>query len=277
MKKQQILIGLAAFLLSAGAMLTSVPTIEASARRVDYIGYVDSSEKPIIDGSIDSIWEDAGTLATSNGYASVLWSESGIYYLAYVYDNNICAKDTCAFWISEDYSLNNTWLEYYSGGGGYDEDGKDGAYYVKVSAEGEMTASCTKSEKYSQIECAVSQDKGYWVAEIFVPQIGETTRLAEHERIGFEFTIDGYDSVDDRSVSRSKWMSNNNWPYSKDHTALGKLVLSKSNENVPVSSENISTEEVSSSSCASVISSNVVLVGCIGALCLFMKKKPINL
>ena len=160
MKKQQILIGLAAFLLSAGAMVTSVPTLEASARRVDYIGYVDSSEKPIIDGTIDKIWEGAGTLATSNGYASVLWNEAGIYYLAYVYDNSICAKDSCAFWISEDYSLNNTWIEYYSGGGGYDEDGKSGAYYVKVSAEGEMTASCTKSEKYNQIEQIIKNAKG---------------------------------------------------------------------------------------------------------------------
>ena len=281
MKKQKILVGLAALLLSAGVMLTTLPTIEASARRVDYIGYVASSEKPIIDGTIDKIWEDAGTLATSNGYASVLWNEAGIYYLAYVYDNSICAKDSCAFWISEDYSLNNTWIEYYSGGGGYDENGKSGAYYVKVTAEGEMTASCTKSEKYEQIEYSASQNKGYWVAEIFVPHIGEKTRLAEHERIGFEFTIDGYDSVDDRSVSRSKWMSNNNWPYSKDHTALGKLVLSKSNEDMPTVDENdveiTSTNDSGSSSCGSVISSNVILVGCIGALCLFIGKKSMDI
>lgn len=276
MKKQKILIGLVALLLSSGAMLTSIPTIEASARRVDYIGYVSSSEKPIIDGTIDTIWEDAGSLATSNGYASVLWNESGIYYLAYVYDNSICAKDSCAFWICEDYSLNNAWIEYYSGGGGYDEDGKSGAYYVKVTAGGEITASCTKSEKYQQIESAVSQGKGYWVVEIFVPHIGEKTRLAEHERIGFEFTIDGYDSMNDPSVSRSKWMSNNNWPYSTDHTALGKLVLSKSNEEVAVApktdSEITSTSDKNSGSCGSVISSNIALVSGLGALCLFIKK-----
>ena len=275
MKKQKILIGLTALLLSAGAMLTSMPTIEASARRVDYIGYVSSSEKPIIDGTIDAIWEDAGTLATSNGYASVLWNESGIYYLAYVYDNSICAKDSCAFWISEDYSLNNAWIEYYSGGGGYDADGKSGAYYVKITAEGELDASCTKSEKYGQIEYSVSQNKGYWVAEIFVPHIGESTRLAEHERIGFEFTIDGYDSINDHSVSRSKWMSNNNWPYSTDHTALGKLVLSKSNEEVATVAEMKADEEVNSSSCSSVVSTNVVLLSCAGAVCIFIKKKKL--
>ena len=271
MKKQKILMGLAAFLLFVGVTTMSLPTIEASARRVDYIGYVSSSEKPVIDGAIDEIWKDAGTLATSNGYASVLWNESGIYYLAYVYDNSICAKDSCAFWISEDYSLNNAWLEYYSNGGGYDEDGKSGAYYVKVTAGGEMSASCTKSDKYEQIEYAVTQNKGYWVAEIFVPHIGEQTRLAEHERIGFEFTIDGYDSMNDYSVSRSKWMSNNNWPYSKDHTALGKLVLSKSNEDVATDSEINEQEEVNNSSCNSVVS-NVALVSCLGVLCLFIKK-----
>ena len=102
MKKQKILIGLAALFLSAGVMMANLPTIGASARRVDYIGYIDSSEKPIIDGTIDAIWKDAGTLATSSGYASVLWNETGLYYFAYVYDNSICAKDSCAFWICED-------------------------------------------------------------------------------------------------------------------------------------------------------------------------------
>ena len=270
MKKQKILIGLAALFLSAGVMMTP-RMIEASARRVDYIAYVSPSERPIIDGTIDEIWKDAGTLATSNGYASVLWNESGIYYLAYVYDNSICAKDSCAFWISEDYSLNNAWIEYYSGGGGYDEDGKSGAYYVKVTADGEMSASCTKSEKYGQIEYSATQNRGYWVAEIFVPHIGEKTRLAEHERIGFEFTIDGYDSIDDRSVSRSKWMSNNNWPYSKDHTALGKLVLSKSNEDV-ATGEMKENKEENGTSCASSLSSSFVLVSSAAVLCLFIKK-----
>ena len=110
-----------------------------------------------------------------------------------------------------------------------------------------------------------------------MPHMGEKTRLAEHERIGFEFTIDGYDSMNDHSASRSKWMSNNNWPYSTDHTALGKLVLSKSKEEVDAApktdSEITSTSDKDSGSCGSVISSNIALVSCLGALCLLAKKR----
>lgn len=292
MKKKTIFIGLAALLLSMGSMVKISPEIEASARRVDYVGYVSSSEKPVIDGTIDEIWKDAGRLVTSQGYASVLWNESGIYYLAYVYDNYICSKDSCTFWISEDYYLSNLWLEYYSADGGYQADGKSGAYYVTMSANGAMSASCTDSNKYKAIKYASSKNSGYWIAEIFVPRMGTKTRLAEYERIGFEFTIDGYDSNYDSSVSRSKWMSNNNWPYNTNHTALGKLVLSKSNEDAdiefaeelvleedqnacvtPINKTNLLATAKESDSCSSSIVGSIGLGGLLGGFFVLIKKK----
>ena len=288
MKKKGIVIA-CAMVLAIGSMAFTMTCIEASARRVDYVGYVAETDKPVIDGKIDDVWMDAGTLSTSQGYASVLWNETGIYYLAYVYDNSITSKDSCTFWICEDYYLNNAWLEYFSGGGGYDEDGKSGAYFVNATANGIITASCTGSDKYQDIQGAVAQERGYWVAELFVPQMGEKTRLADNERIGFEFTIDSYDSEQDTRASRSKWMSNHNWPHETDHTALGKLVLSKSNEeetSVQVISEDVIAPETApnnikpvsaksnenvANGCKAVASSSALVGIC--ALALYFKKR----
>ena len=70
-------------------------------------------------------------------------------------------------------------------------------------------------------------------------------------------------------------MSNNNWPYSTDHTALGKLVLSKSNEDtLAVDERDIETTSVNDKSNASLSSviSSVAFVSCLGALCLIKKR-----
>lgn len=298
MRKKIVVFAALAIVFAAGSFAVVTPSVEASARRVDYIAYVEENDAPVIDGTIDDVWKDAGTLQTNAansvfGYATVLWNEDGMYYLGYVNDSTICNKDACAFWISEDYELNNRWLEYpfYTNQDfGYAADGKAGAYSIMVHPNGTAEISCTASEKYSDIQVAASKDEksGAWIAEVFVPHIGEKTVLAEYKKIGFEFSIDNYDSTSDTSASTVKWMWNYNWPYRTNYTALGKLILSKANEEtsaaavaepeVEEKTENViptaatGSETTEESGCGSTIAT-VGIGAILGGVFVFFKKK----
>lgn len=259
------------------------PSLEASATKVDYVGYVDEAEAPVIDGTVDEVWNDASQLYTSSGYASVLWNEDGLYYLATVWDSTMCSKDMCAFWISEDYNLNKRWIEWYypSNECTYDADGKSGAYYVQVFSNGDYNVSCNGSEKYADVEIAVTRNEraNEWIVEVYVPHMGENTLLKENSRVGFEFSIDDYDSIFDTRASTSKWMSHHNWPYRENYTALGKIILCKSDETAVVDTMEETNDGVTTNalmqaggSCNSSIAT-VGIGAILGGLFVFVKKK----
>lgn len=293
MKKKIAIVAALATIFAAGITATT-PNVEASARRVDYVGYVEETDAPVIDGVVDDVWKDASQLYTNRagstyGYSSVLWNEDGMYYLATVWDDSICAKDTCAFWISENYDLDNRWLEYFfSGDYGYDADGAKGAYSVQVHADGKYEVSCTKSEKYSEVKIGVKThpQQGVWYAEIFIPHVGAKTILQKGSRVGFEFSIDGYDSILDRSASTVKWGWNFNWPYRTNYTSLGMIVLSKEGDGeyeIPDTEKDESSDDIlilgdkillakESSGCGSTIAT-VGIGAALGGLLVVLKKK----
>lgn len=293
MKKKFAILATLATVFTIGSLAVTTPFVKASATRVDYVGYVDEADAPVIDGVVDEVWKDASKLYTktgaSFGYASVLWNEDGMYYLGTVWDSTICSKDMCAFWISEDYNLNKRWIEWYypSSECTYDADGKSGAYYVQVFANGEYYLSCNGSEKCADVQVAVTKDEkaGEWIAEIYIPHMGDNTLLKEHGRVGFEYSIDDYDSDDDSKASVVKWMWQHSWPYRTNYTALGKIILCKSDESstentydtertaAPVNNDGISsqTQETGGSCNASI--ATVGIGALLGGVSVCVKKR----
>ena len=115
--------------------------------------------------------------------------------------------------------------------------------------------------------------------------MGEKTILQKGSRVGFEFSIDGYDSNRDNSASTVKWGWNMNWPYTTNYTALGMIVLSKEGQEdyiipdtedkeddgvIVLNDKGLLTTQMGG--CGSVVTT--IGVGAVlGGLLVFMKKK----
>lgn len=157
------------------------------------IGYLEKEYAPSIDGSIDSVWEDATTLYIDNveadegkhvdgaAWTKVFWNEDGLYFLARIEDDTLTNSDRLNIWVSERYTTEKK---------GYSSNKKDGNYCVSISASNEYFY-------YSGVNLSDCLQKGVttfdggYIVEAFVPTIGEKG-LAEGVEIGLDFSIDYY-------------------------------------------------------------------------------------
>ena len=188
------------------------------------VRYVDTNKAPLIDGEIDDVWSNAIPFVVSKVYdnkggigeseinhftssqVQVLWNETGLYYLAHIYDFNITELDRCNIWVSEVYS--NVTSHYSASASA-------GNYAICVNPDG-LNLLYTGIDVSRYWTVATKKYKDYmYVVEIFMPVIG-TNSLKEGNKIGLDISVDFYNSTTNRDVCINWWANGKYWLYVKD-------------------------------------------------------------
>ncbi|GEM_PF-5477243 len=177
-----------------------------------YAAYVDDTTKPIIDGNVDDVWESTAKMVTLNeiddpkwdayGYISVLWSDTGLYYLAAVKDNTVVYNadgvgDRANFYVSETFGGTNAPTTFPTN---TDLMGEYKPYSITVGAGGKLIGKEGKSY-YTSLPvlnadgvqyAAKAYSDGYYV-EAYVPYfaLNSTTAVVGHV-MGLSASIDNY-------------------------------------------------------------------------------------
>ncbi len=153
---------------------------------------------PVIDGTIDAIWETTEAQYTTDtsydvdgeatGYTKILWDESALYFLAVVNDTTPveASDESCTngvnFWVSE----NNTKADTF------DSDIGDYLYFIASNGIDQLQADklyIDNATPYqSALKAVVSTDEGY-VVEVKIPSCAKLTYAAGHI-IGYTCSID---------------------------------------------------------------------------------------
>ena len=205
-----------------------------------------AGQTPNIDGSIDNVWESTQKIHTlghitsenqAQGYVSVLWNETGLYFLGVIYDDTISENDMVNFWLNEDYGKTN-WTEsrFYNNlsvvSDGY-VDSKyprsitEGAYSINIRRNAEIVyyAGYDVNQTDGLIKAVSSFEtdgkKGY-VVEIYMPVQTDDKKFCAGDVIGINVSIDDYFSEGDRQYYCNIADSGNYWT---DPSALTQMKL----------------------------------------------------
>ena len=167
------------------------------------IVYVALEDAPNIDAKVDKVWDNVSAFYAENiyndnvktpfseefSYLKVMWNETGLYFLGYVYDSKVVSTDRFNIWFSEVYT-NVT--------GAYSTDPSDGNYAICVNPRGEnLLYTNMNVSQYWTVDTREIQD-GY-IVEIFMPKLGNVD-LQEGNLVGLDLSVDYY-SVEDYEVS----------------------------------------------------------------------------
>lgn len=183
-------------------------TIRAVFEEVAYAAYVAESNAPVIDGVVDSVWDNSYTFAAKNqyldnaeggatftyeeiGYTKVMWNESGLYFLGVVYDNDLVYGDVCNFWVSEEYLESIHITDKETGKtvhAKYSTDPTDGRYAMTVAVDGNNYL-YTGFDVTQYWTCGTQVTDFGYVIEIFMPRMGSKS-LTAGNAIGFDVSID---------------------------------------------------------------------------------------
>ncbi len=178
---------------------------------------------PVIDGTIDAVWDNAQKFNVVNlytegvgqakGKVSVMWRENGLYFLGIMEDELVVDNDACNFWVCEtatdmaaDYSQNPA----------------DGRYAVCIGSNCQDVWN-TGILRVPNVECKTQLTDGGWVIEVYVPRLS-AGGFTENAYIGFDCSIDSYSGNTDRD-SYCNWYGQG-W-YWSNVSALYKLQLKK--------------------------------------------------
>ena len=170
------------------------------------IVYVSESEKPIIDGEIDKVWYNSAKFETSfhisegnnmqgeyslykDSEIRVMWNETGLYFLARVYDMNVTEYDRCNFWVSEVYS-NKTQP--------YSSKAEDGNYAMCINPDGQNIC-YTNLDISNYWTVGTTQTVDGYIVEVFVPVLGKNP-LVVGGQIGFDVSVDYYSGSSERDI-----------------------------------------------------------------------------
>ncbi len=233
------IVGLVGLAVAVGSVCTvnnvSVEKASAAGAQIMLAEYVSEEHAPQIDGVIDAVWGHTNAADTNRGttdtygYVSILWNETGLYFLAEIDDTSVNVSDVCNLWVSETY---------------YDEIGNeiypevDGAYYLVINSEGDlqywqadgwtegvdMRGHCTIAG--GQMKDDDGEAYGY-VFEVYVPLTGGSA-LELHRSIGFEVSVDSYlaEKVNPGVEDRAECLYwNGGGKYWELPSALGEVIL----------------------------------------------------
>lgn len=195
MKKQIASILAVALVCGAGLVAPEQKNANA-AGEIGVAEYVSVENAPIIDGQVDDIWLGITSWVEVNqgagaayGEVTILWNETGLYFLAQVNDSNVNNTDCCNFWVSETY--------YSDFDSEYTYPFVDGAYFLSVNSnntiydykdpevfEGESGL----PENY---QTATQKTESGYIVEAYVPLMGSTA-LEKGNAIGFDCSIDNF-------------------------------------------------------------------------------------
>ncbi len=233
----------------------STEKAQAIGNESSFAEYVSVENAPKIDGEIDEIWNSAesyivtGTSPNSYTYATIeiFWNETGLYFLAEVFDSTVNEDDRCNLWVSETYYDIESDKVYPEVNGAYylclNPSGKN-LYYCPDNFEGvydDMAGNYTVGTKETET--------GYTV-EVYVELTGgQEFRFGQS--IGFDVSIDDYLAKGEKRDSYVNW-NGIGWYWEKP-SCLGEVMLFDFNEEngSPVKAETGNTNDSSSSSSSS--------------------------
>lgn len=180
-----------------------VLAVEFELLQEEGIVYVALEDAPKIDARVDKVWDNVPAFYAENvhrdnskeefleepAYLKVMWNETGMYFLGYIYDADVVSADRFNIWFSEVYT---------DAVGDYSTDSSDGNYAICVNPRGENLL-YTKMDisQYWTVDTREIQD-GYLV-EIFVPKLGNVA-LQEGNLVGLDLSVDYY-SLEDYEVT----------------------------------------------------------------------------
>lgn len=203
------------------------------------ISYVSAENAPILDGTIDSVWDNATPLYvanlekhnatyvewTKNSWCKILWTETGFYFLGYVYDSTVVDGDRLNIWFSEEYvyapSTNEREIAYST-------NPEDGNYLICVNPKGEYLyyGGLDLTAYWDKNSTAVTVEDGY-IVEAFVPCLS-VENLSAGRKVGLDISIDyfskeGEVTIDDDRDAYAYWYGQGQ--YWRNVGALKELTL----------------------------------------------------
>lgn len=197
--------------------------------KLGYAEYISTENAPIIDGEIDEVWFKGSThIATSEtitstgevtyGMITILWNETGLYFLGCVIDTTVNLSDRCNLWVSETY---------------FEEENEDtypnvsGSYFLCLNPKGENLYSAPDSWEDGfmwtvEYKIAGKETESGYTVEAYVPLTG-TSALEKGAYIGFDVSIDSYLGKDAERDDYVNW-NGEGWYWQKP-SSLGKIRL----------------------------------------------------
>ena len=222
MKKQ--LVSLLALSLVCGAAFAVPETKTVDAASYDYAEYISVENAPVIDGRIDDVWSDGVALNVNkdsggaSGVVTVLWNETGLYFLAEVEDPNVNGTDRISFWVAETYyEIRHDDVTYLD---------TEDAYFVIVESDNEYyhyTDADSFVDMTNKYTSATSITGYGYTVEVFVPVYWGETEFTKGHYIGFDVSIDNFVNEGAGREGYRYWGGYGS--YWKNPTALGKIVL----------------------------------------------------
>lgn len=210
-------------------------TTKIDVKFVCGVMYVSQANAPVLDGEIDAVWDTAPKMTIKNVYsdngqytesnfawAKVLWTETGFYYLGYVYDKTTCAIDRLNIWVAETYVYAQSTNEQAIP---YSQTASDGNYAICINPQGENLyyTGIDITQHWDEDTTAKVTEDGY-IVEIFVPCLSVQT-LTEGREIGLDFSVDYFHDTASERDACNNWYGGG-W-YWSNVGALRKLTLVK--------------------------------------------------
>jgi hypothetical protein len=169
----------------------------------DEVVFVSEGNEPVIDGQLtDSVWENANMLTIDDnvqeyGYVRVLWSESGLYFGAEVFDDTVCAIDRINFWVAET-------AVAYDENLSYTPDASLGRYYLCVTPYAQLLQYGDGVWSPAIRTIATTRTTEGYNVEVFIPKLS-SVNFKEGHMIGLDVSIDYFNSVEEERDFYVDW------------------------------------------------------------------------
>ena len=198
-----------------------------------------AATKPLIDGKIDSVWSTAAKLkaetyydetlspAQSQGYFSVLWAKSGLYFIAVVEDENVCSDDGIEIFLSES-------AKDVTDASAFSTDKADGQYALSIKTDGSVSSLFGFDLSSTVVSAATSNIDGY-IIEAFIPRAKQGAFSGESE-IGFNAVISSYTAAGEKQAESAY----TEFAEKNDVNALENILLAAIPQGVTIETHTVS-------------------------------------
>ena len=258
-----------------------IPIAKANALVESYgfAEYVTEDNAPIIDGTVDAVWNIGASLIETSAYSvdsaaspttvDIMWNETGLYFLAIVKDSTVNSSDLVNLWVAETYYGAEYRVDDWASRG-YDYT-MDGAYYLLLNPQGEDFSGeygGSAMDMQGKFIAAARQTLDGYLLEAYVPLTGAKS-LQKGDTIGFEVSTDNYLSAGASRASYGYWKGIGSYWDSPIYlgevllmdldTTNGSPAIEDSNDNQENSSSGSATDSSNLNSSNQTVSSDSVI------------------